>query len=208
MARARLAMLREAETKSKTKQGPWSRWTTGWKANVVTTAGTIAGLSLATLGVLLAVDACTLDFASSRSLTVAVLLTVGVVATWASLRPKGHLGRWLAVAVVVTAAGLIVFLRGPGTPSPQPQWVCAVSHLALGLPPAAVVIVLLRGMAPSRLRSLVAGLAAGTTGAVVGEFGCAQSASHVATFHLGAWALVAVAVFIISSKLTPRSYAP
>jgi hypothetical protein len=71
-----------------------------------------------------------------------------------------------------------------------------------------VVVVLLRGMAPSPLRSVVAGLAAGSTGAVVGELVCAQSAAHVALFHLTTWGAVGLAVVILSSTLSPRSYAP
>ncbi len=198
LAKARAAMLAEAKLPKRA----------GWKAGVLAASGTVLGLATAVAGVLLAVGACTLDVFSSRAVTLASLITVGIVTMWASLRPQGHVARLISLGLVVLSAALIVLVRGAGAPSPQPEWVCTVSHLAVGLAPAAVVIVLLRGMAPNRLRSVLAGLAAGTTGAIVGEFGCGQSAGHVAIFHLSAWAAVALLVALISSRLTPRSYAP
>ena len=198
LAKARAAMLAEAKLPKRA----------GWKAGVLAASGTVLGLATAVAGVLLAIGACTLDVFSSRAVTLASLITVGIVTMWASLRPQGHVARLISLGLVVLSAALIVLVRGAGAPSPQPEWVCAVSHLAVGLAPAAVVIVLLRGMAPNRLRSVLAGLAAGTTGAIVGEFGCGQSAGHVAIFHLSAWAAVALLVALISSRLTPRSYAP
>lgn len=179
-----------------------------WRTGVLGASGTIVGLGLATAGVLLALGACTLDFLASRAVTLASLITVGVVTVWTSLRPHGRVGRLISLGLVAVTAGLLVLLRGAGTPSTQPEWVCTVSHLAVGLAPATVVILLLRSMAPNRLRAVVAGLAAGTTGAFVGELACAQSAAHVAVFHLSAWAVVAVVVTVVSSRLTPRSYAP
>ncbi|MCU0699480.1 MAG: DUF1109 domain-containing protein [Myxococcaceae bacterium] len=198
LAKARAAMQAEAATPRRAS----------WKAGVVKASGTIVGLSLAVAGVMLAVGACTVDFLSSRAVTLASLMTVGVVTVWASLRPGGRVGRLVSLGLVAVAAVLIVLVRGAGEPSTQPAWVCTASHFAVGLAPAAVVILLLRGMAPNRLRAVVAGLAAGSTGALVGEFACAQSAGHVAVFHLSAWALVALVVTFISSRLTPRSYAP
>ncbi len=198
LARVRAAMMAEAKLPKRA----------GWKAGVLAASGTVLGLATAVAGVLLAVGACTLDMFSSRAVTLASLITVGIVTMWASLRPRGHVARLISLGLVVLSAGLIVLVRGAGAPSPQPEWVCTVSHLAVGLAPAAVVIVLLRGMAPNRLRSVLAGLAAGTTGAIVGEFGCGQSTGHVAIFHLSAWAAVALLVALISSRLTPRSYAP
>lgn len=198
LAKARAAMLAEAKTPRRAS----------WKAGVVKVSGTIIGVVLAMAGVLLTIGACTLDFLSSRAVTLASLMTVGVVTTWASLRPGGRTGRLVSFGLVVVAAVLLVLVRGAGTPSTQPAWACTASHFAVGLAPAAVVILLLRGMAPNRLRSVVAGLAAGTTGALVGELACASSAGHVAVFHLSAWALVALVVTFISARLTPRSYAP
>ncbi|MER2562779.1 MAG: NrsF family protein [Myxococcaceae bacterium] len=198
MAKARAAMRSEL-----TKPRPAS-----WKANVAKASGTIIGLSLTVAGVMLLAGECSLESLSNRAVTLATLISVGVVTTWASLRPQGRVGRIASVGLVVLAAVLLVLMRGAGTPSDSPHWVCTVSHFAVGLAPAAVVIVLLRGMAPNRLRSIVAGLAAGTTGAFVGELACAKPAGHVAVFHLSAWVAVALVVTLVSSRLTPRSYAP
>jgi len=198
VAKARAAMLAEAAAPRRA----------GWRAGLVKASGTVLGLGAAVAGVLLMVGACTVDFLASRAVSLSALLTVGLVAMWASLRPQGLMSRLLALGLVAVSAGVIVLVRGAGAASTQPEWVCTVSHLAVGLAPAAVVITLLRRMAPNRLRSVVAGLAAGTTGALVGELACAQSAVHVATFHLSAWAAVAVAVALISSKVRPTSYAP
>ncbi|MCA2976832.1 MAG: DUF1109 family protein [Myxococcaceae bacterium] len=198
LAAARAAMQAEATTSRRSS----------WRAGVVRGAGTIVGLALAVAGVLLAVGACTLDFLAARSVTLASLLTVGVVTTWASLRPGGRVGRFAALGLSAVSAGLLVLSRSAEVASSQPEWVCTVSHVAVGLAPAAVVILLLRGMAPNRLRAVVAGVAAGSTGALVGELACAQSRSHVALFHLSAWGLVALFVAVVSSRLSPRSYAP
>lgn len=198
LAKARAAMMAEAKLPKRAS----------WKSGVVKASGTVLGLATAVAGVLLAVGGCTLDSFSSRAATLAALVTVGIVTMWASLRPQGHVARLVSLGLVALSAAFIVLVRGVGAPSPQPEWVCTVSHLAVGLAPAAVVIVLLRGMAPNRLRSVLAGLAAGTTGAIVGEFGCGQSAGHVALFHLSAWVAVALLVTVISSRLTPSSYAP
>lgn len=198
LAKARAAM--QAEVKAPRAAG--------WKALVVRMSGTLLGLFAVLVGALLAVGACTVDLLSTRSVTLTALMTVGLVSTWASLRPRGVLGRWVSVGLVTLTAGLLVLLRGAGAPSLQPQWVCTVSHLGVGLVPSAIVILLLRNMAPSRLRSFVAGLAAGTTGAFAGELACGQSAQHVALFHLSAWVAVGLFVTFLSSKLTPRSYAP
>jgi hypothetical protein len=179
-----------------------------WKTGVLQASGTIVGVVVAVAGVLLSVGACTLDFLSSRAVTLASLITVGVVTTWASLRPQGRVARLASLGLVAASAALIVLMRGAGAESELPEWVCTVSHLGIGLAPAAVAIALLRNMAPNRLRAVVAGLASGATGAAVGEFGCAQSASHVAVFHLSAWVAVALLVAVVSAKLTPRSYAP
>lgn len=179
-----------------------------WKTGVLQASGTLVGVVVAVAGVLLSVGACTLDFLSSRAVTLAALITVGVVTTWASLRPQGRAGRLVSLGLVAASAALIVLMRGAGAESELPEWVCTVSHLGIGLAPATVAILLLRNMAPSRLRAVVAGLASGTTGAAVGEFGCAQSAAHVAVFHLSAWVAVALLVAFVSARLTPRSYAP
>jgi 4-amino-4-deoxy-L-arabinose transferase-like glycosyltransferase len=198
LAKARAAVMAEAKGQRRA----------GWKGGALWASGTVVFLAAAVAGTLLAVGACTLETVSSRAATLIALTATGVVTMWAALRPQGHVSRILSVGVVALSAVFIVFVRGPGAPSLQPEWLCTVSHLALGLVPAAVVITVLRGMAPHRLRSTLAGLAAGTTGAIAGELGCGQSSAHVAVFHLSAWGAVALLVALVSSTLAPKSYAP
>ncbi|NOK14161.1 DUF1109 domain-containing protein, partial [Corallococcus exercitus] len=51
-------------------------------------------------------------------------------------------------------------------------------------------------------------LAVGTVGAFVGELACEQGPGHVATYHLGAWALLTLMTWALSKRLKPRTYAP
>jgi hypothetical protein len=198
LAKARAAMLGEL---TKKPAGSWRR-------GVAALFGTIAGLVVVVAALLVGTGESTLSFVAGRAVTLVALLLVGAVTTWAALKPQGRVQRLASLAAVVAGAVLIVALRGAGLPSESPHWVCTASHFGVGLVPAALVSVLLRNIAPSRLRSLVAGLAAGTTGAAVGELACARSAEHVALFHLPAWVAVAVLVVVVSSRLAPRSYAP
>jgi hypothetical protein len=198
LEKARAAMAAEAK-------GPRRA---GWQTNVLRGAAVLLGVVALVMIVLIATGSTTLDLITARLVTVTTVLTVGIVATWAALRPQGRRERFVALGMVVVSALLLVALRGDGAPSDLPPWVCTASHLGVGLAPAAFVLLLLRGMAPNGWRSLVAGLAAGTTGAAVGEFGCAQSAGHVAVFHLSAWVAISIVVWLVSRKLGRTSYAP
>ncbi|MBX7100909.1 MAG: DUF1109 domain-containing protein, partial [Myxococcaceae bacterium] len=57
-------------------------------------------------------------------------------------------------------------------------------------------------------RAALAGAAAGAAGAMLGELACAQSALHVAAFHLPAWLLSAVGGLVLQRLIRPRSFAP
>jgi hypothetical protein len=179
-----------------------------WKAGVLRVGAVIVGLSVMVAVAVVMVGATTAAELASRAVTLATLTLVALSAAWAALHPHARAGRWVSLVMVLVSAGVVLVTRGAGAASSQPGWVCAVSQLAVGLPPASVVVVLLRGMAPSPLRSVVAGLSAGSTGAIVGELVCAQSAAHVALFHLTTWGAVGLAVMVLSSTLSPRSYAP
>lgn len=180
----------------------------GWQTNVLRGAAVILGVVTVVMISLLATGSTNLELITARLVTVTTVLTAGVVATWAALRPQGRKERFLALGMVVVSALMLVALRGEGFASDLPPWVCTASHLGVGLAPAAFVLLLLRGMAPNGWRSLVAGLAAGTTGAAVGELGCAQSAGHVAVFHLSAWVAISIVVWLLSRRLGRTSYAP
>ena len=85
---------------------------------------------------------------------------------------------------------------------------CASCCLGLALPAAVVALWMLRGMAFNLSRAIAAGLAVGTTGALLGELMCGRDAAHIAVFHLSSWTLAAIAVAALSTRLTRRSFAP
>lgn len=197
LAKARAAMLAELSR-------PRVKWTTyALRASVALVALfilTATGLGLA--------GPATVELATAHAAAAAVLVAAAALSVWAAVAPVDSRRRRSALLAVAGLAGVVVLLRGEGAASTAAPWVCTVSHLGVGLLPAAVMVLVLRHQAPNSTRSLVAGLAAGTVGAFAGELACGQSATHVALFHLPAWALVAVAVSVISSKVTPRSFAP
>lgn len=179
-----------------------------WRTNVLRMSGLIVGLVVVVTLALFATGSSSLELLEARVVTLATLLVVGVAAVWTALRPHGRRDRFVALGMVAVTALMLVALRGEGTPSQLPPFVCTLSHLGVGLVPAGFVLLLLRGMAPNGWRSLLAGLAAGTTGAAVGELGCAQSAAHVAVFHLSAWVAISLVVWLVSRRLGRSSYAP
>jgi hypothetical protein len=111
---------------------------------------------------------------------------------------------------VVAGAGLIglVAMRGAGTPSSAAPWVCTLSHLSIGAAPLLLALALLRKSAIGPARAALAGLAVGTTGAMIGEIGCEQGWMHVLVWHLSAWVALAIVAGLVSRRLMPRSFAP
>jgi len=139
----------------------------------------------------------------------ALLLVTSTVCAWAALSPRGRVPRRWGVGLAMACAATLVFARGtPNTTPTLPAWVCTASHLALGIVPLVVALVALRGAVFQPLRALCAGLSVGTTGAFIGELACEQDWRHVASYHLFAWALLALVALVLSRSLKPRSYAP
>ena len=97
--------------------------------------------------------------------------------------------------------------RGAGTSPATPAIVCSTSHLAVDLIPLGLVLFALRRFSWTLGRSLLAGAAAATTGAIAGELSWAV-ASHALIHHVGAGLLIVVACAVISRILKPRSFAP
>jgi hypothetical protein len=199
IARARAAAL--AELRGKPVATSWRRHAA---AVVVAWAGVAV---VATAATLIASLAGAADLVA-RAPLLAALLAVAAVGGVASQAPGAR--RWTAVAIggaLVTMAALVVS-RGAGTPSATPEWVCSVSHIALGLLPLAVGLWSLRQSAWTRRRAVATGLGAGTAGALLGELACHQGARHVLVHHVGAWLVVAIACVVISRRLRPRTFAP
>lgn len=139
---------------------------------------------------------------------IAALLLLQAAGAWAALAPGRALARGVTVLAAAAVMAELVIGRGAGLPSQTPPWVCTVSHVGFDLIPLVLVLRALRWMSPQPVRALVAGLVAGTVGALSGEVVCGQSARHVALFHLPAWLLVVLAALLLSRWLKPRSFAP
>ena len=98
----------------------------------------------------------------------------------------------------------MVATRGEGGPSSSPEWLCTVTHLAVGIVPVALAVRMLSGAAFGVGRAVAAGLGAGAIGALLGELACGRGSAHVLLFHLPAWWLVAGAVVALA-RLHRRS---
>jgi hypothetical protein len=199
IARARAAAL--AELRAKPVATPWRR-----HAAVVVAAW--AGVAVAAVAAMLVASLAGAADIVARAPLLAALLAVATVGGVASQAPGAR--RWTAVAIggaLVTMAALVVS-RGAGMPSATPEWVCSVSHVALGLLPLTVGLWSLRQSAWTGRRAVATGLGAGTAGALLGELACHQGARHVLVHHVGAWLVVAIACVAISRRLRPRTFAP
>lgn len=165
-------------------------------------------LAAALLSVLLITGNTSPELISARVMTVIPLLALSALGAWFALKP-GSL--WPRMALTLAGASVmlaLVITRGAGHPGSQPEWVCTVTHLSLGVGPLVVALAGLRRSAPNVLRSVVAGVAVGTGGAIAGEIGCDQSWQHVLAFHLTPWVAVIVAVVLISRRIRHTSFAP
>lgn len=194
-----------AAARSELKSGPViPRWPTQLAVLLGSAVGVVALAGV----VLLASGQTTAQVIASHGVQLLMLLAVAVSCGVSALRPNAR-GGTLAVALTLAAAASLVALRAePLAPTLSPGWLCSVSHIGAGLLPLGVAAWLLRGSAPSLKKSVIAGIAVGCTGAMLGELGCEKGPLHIAIWHLGAWAVVIAAVVVVSRRLTPRSYAP
>lgn len=163
-----------------------------WRTEALRTVGLSwgVGVALALLG--LAANVTSPALLGSRGFLLAVLGVAGATCIHAALSPRSATAHRAAALAVAAGAGAWMLLSrsGPVAPAGFPDWVCSASHLAAGLPPLWAGWLALRKSAPRPLRTLLVGLGAGTTGALVGEIACKQGVAHVAAYHLGAWLLV------------------
>jgi hypothetical protein len=140
--------------------------------------------------------------------TLALLVSVQGVAAWAAVAPRARRAQVATGLLGLLAMAAVVGLRGAGAPSPLPPWVCTLSHLGVGVVPAAVTLWLLRRAAFDVPRALAGGMGAGAAGALLGELACGQGAWHVLAFHLPAWLAVVSVVMVLGRRQKPRSFAP
>ncbi len=201
LERALLAARQELAQKR-----PVRRWRTelGWSLAAVW------GLSAVAVAVVLAAGLGSAALLGARTPGLLVLGATAALCLVAALAPRAGLRlRVLSAAGAGVSAALLVLARAPAVgPAAFPEWVCTASHLAAGVLPLGVALFALRHTAPNALRSTLVGLGAGTLGACIGELVCQQGPRHVATYHLGAWATVALLAVFVSRILPRRAYAP
>jgi len=178
-----------------------------WRRNALLMIGGAAAVTAVALAITFALGGW-VPHAGSQLAAVGLLLGVQLTGGYAAIAPRARTSRLAAVALAFGAVAAMLLLRGAGTPSATPQWVCTVSHLGLAILPLGLLLVLMRNAAPNPSRALVGGLSVGTVGAVLGEVACGQGWRHVALYHLPAWVVVMALAWLGARVITPRSYAP
>lgn len=189
---ARAAMLAEAQRPRR-----------GWGRRALTLALAAAGTAAVVLTV-----AGLLGRPMAPRLTE---LPLGFALLWLAFsagQPGKAWARWGGVLVALAASAFLVLTREGAAEHSSAEYLCTVSHVLAALPAVVAALWLLRGMAPSWPRALCAGLAAGVTGALLGEVLCAGDATHVLRFHLSAWAGLTALVVLVSARLPRTSWAP
>lgn len=137
-----------------------------------------------------------------------LLATAQVCGLWAALSPRRSPAGGLAWISAALGAGAVLIARGATGESPLPGWTCSASHVATALGPLIVVVLALRQSAWSAGRVLTAGLAVGVAGPIWGEVTCERGVAHAALHHGGSWLIIAAACYVLSRRLTRRSFAP
>jgi hypothetical protein len=152
-----------------------------------------------------------LDRLGRRALPIALLVTLQVVGVWLAIAPGRRLARFGAVLLAAAAAAAVVGWRGAaagGGAALNTPFACSFSHLAVDVVPLVIVLYALRRFAWTPGRAVLAGAAAGATGAIAGELACVRGWSHVLVHHVGAAMLVTLLCVVISRAQTPSSFAP
>jgi hypothetical protein len=181
---------------------------TTWQRQLVRLTALWAGASALAAAAALAAGLTTPGGLLARGGSLAALLALAFLCGGAALAPRPRL--WAPLAIVAAAAVMaaIALARGAGSPSTTPEWVCSVSHLALGTLPLLAALWASRQAAWRWWRALTAGLGAGTVGAFLGELACHQGTRHVIVHHVGAWLTLTAACLVVSRRQRPTTYAP
>lgn len=186
-----------------------SRTVRRWRTQALWVFISTVALAVLNAAALLVMKQMTVGTLLSKAPLFVLLWITGAVCAWGSLSPRGQRLRTAGVGLSVVSAVALVLMRGePLVESTLPGWVCTASHVAVGLGPLIVAALALRSAAFRPMRALVAGLAVGTTGALVGELACTQGRMHVLGYHLTAWAVIAAVEWVVSRALKTRSFAP
>ena len=131
-----------------------------------------------------------------------------VFAAVLAIAPGLRRAQLVTVLAFGAASMALVLLRSAQGASSTPEWVCTATHLGVGGVPLVIGLFALRRGGLRLLSGVALGVAAGTSGAMVGELACGRDSMHVLLFHVTAWAGVVVAGAAFSRLIRPRSYAP
>lgn len=143
------------------------------------------------------------------AVAMAVLFAAQLAGAWAAAGPP----RWsrMLPALLLGGSGMamIVLERAErGLTAASAGWVCSVSHLSVDLVPFVAALMLLRQSARNVPRAVVAGLAMGTVGPLLGELGCPAGWQHVLVWHVGAWTLLVLLAAVIAPRMRRLTHAP
>jgi hypothetical protein len=179
-----------------------------WKKSLLLAVGACWGLMAAFAGVLLAVGAAEPAVLRAHLVALAGLPLLTLLSAWLALAPLPRRAPLLGAAAGALGVALLAVVRGDGLPGTAPEWVCTATHLGAGVLPLFVMLAALKRAAPNPMRALSAGLAVGTTGALIGELACGRGWLHVLEYHVSAWVVIAAVCVLIARRQKPISYAP
>lgn len=202
-AEARARML--AALRPEMKEAPQKN---RWRLELAGVVGSVLLLTAAIGGALLGSGNTSLSAIAARA---GVFVMCGILCAFSAalaLAPGLRRAQLVALLAFGFASIALVLLRTGQGASSTPEWVCTATHLGVGAVPLFIGLFALRRGGLRLFSGIALGVAAGTSGAMVGELGCARDSMHVLLFHVTAWAAVVAAGAALSVLVPPRSYAP
>ena len=129
-------------------------------------------------------------------------------AAYSAIAPRKRRSQLVSSLAFLVAAAALVLVRRQTTVGSSPEWLCTATHVAASAVPLTFGLLALRRGGARAFAGLALGVAAGTTGAMVGEVACGRDATHVLLFHVSAWAAVVLGGAVLSRLVPVRSHAP
>lgn len=139
---------------------------------------------------------------------VLLLLLAQLTGAYGAIAPAARRAQLASLVIAGAGMAVLVSSRGAGIESASPEWLCSLSHLGLVAGPCAALLLLQRRAHLTVLRTLSAGVAAGSIGALAGELVCGRGSLHVALFHLPVWIAAAAFTALLGRVLRSATYAP
>lgn len=179
-----------------------------WRFELAGLVGSVFLLTAAIAVALLSSGSTSFAVIGARGGALAMCGLLCAFAAAVALVPGLRKAQVAALLAFVPAAAVLVLVRTQLGPSSTPEWVCTATHLSVAVVPLLIGLFALRRTAPRLLAGVALGVAAGATGAIVGELACGRDATHVLLFHVTAWGAVVAAGAALSVLIRPRSHAP